>query len=209
MGKTSTQSERELKTLSMRAFSVVIAVVCLVLASSAAYDFIKLQRVRAQYLDDIGEGAAADIETQLRAPADRLNPNMWQHLFADSLGAHGSELAFLALLDKSGQVLASEGDRFAPAFSGPSGFVQAQGTALYLFDKTISNSRAETGGEGGKGFDLQNRVLPARLRIGIYASSAGFIRLRAFTHLAIYVAAIVILIAAACLRRTLWTLFRR
>jgi len=203
------QIDRGLKKLSMRAVIAVVAVGCLALASSAAYDFIKMQRLRSQYLDHIAEGVAADIQTQLRAPADRLNPYMWQHVFADSLGARGSDVAFLLLLDASGLVLASEGDRFAPAFSGPPGFVHVQGTALYLFDKAIANPGVESGGEAIKELGLQHRALPARLRVGIYTSSAGFIRMRAFTHMAIYVAAIAILVLAACLRRTLWALFRK
>jgi hypothetical protein len=209
MGNLSSQGDLGLKTLPTRAVVVIVAVACLGLASSAAYDFIRLQSLRAQYLGNIAEGVAADIETQLRAPADRLNPSMWQHLFAESLGARGSNLAFLVLLDESGQALASEGDRFAPAFSGPSGFVHAQGTALYLFDKIVSISRAEIGGEAGKEFGTEHRALPVRLRIGIYASSAAFLRLRAFTHLAIYGAAIAILIVVACLRRTLCALLRK
>lgn len=209
MGNISNQGDRGLKIVPTRAVIVIVAVACLGLASSAAYDFIRLQRLRAQYLGNVAEGVAADIETQLRAPADRLNPSMWQHLFAEKTWDSRINLAFLVLLDESGQALAAEGDRFAPAFSGPSGFVHAQGTALYLLDQIVSIPRAETGGEAGKGFGMEHRPLPVRLRIGIYASSASFIRLRAFAHLAIYGAAIAILIVLACLRRTLSALLRK
>jgi two-component system, NtrC family, sensor histidine kinase HydH len=199
------------------AFIAIVAVVCIALAISAGYDFIRLQSLRTEYLRNIAAGVAADIENQMRGPGARLNPNLWRNLFADSLGARGSDVAFLALLDETDQVLASEGDRFAPVFAGSSGYVRAQGTALYLFDKTVSLPRAGLGGGmgpgagmgpgmgpgpgagmgGGMGPGTGRRAAPSKLRVGIYTSSADFIRWRAYTHLAINGIAIFTLIILA------------
>jgi signal transduction histidine kinase len=195
------------------AFVAIVALVCLALAISAGYDFINLRRLRTEYLRNIAAGVAADIENQMRGPGARLNPNIWHNLFADSLGARGSDVAFLALLDESGQPLAGEGDRFAPSFAGPSGYVRAQGTALYVFDKTVSLPRAGSGGGmgpgGGMGLGpgagmgrgagpgMGRLATPSKLRVGVYTSSADFIRWRAYTHLAINAVAIITLIILA------------
>ncbi len=211
MSESKDRTERRSGGFPTGAFIAAVAVVCLALAVSAGYDFVRLRSLRTEYLRSIAAGIAADIENQLRGPGARLNPNVWSNLFAESLGARGSDLAFLALVDEAGQVITSEGDRFAPAFAGPSGFVRTQGTALYVFEKTVTFPRAGPGGGmgpgsgmgpgagmgGGMGPGMGRRAAPMKLRVGVYTSTADFIRWRAYTHLAINAVAITTLIALA------------
>lgn len=191
-------------------FILMVVLVCVGLAASAAYDFLRLERLRAEYLNNIAAGIASDIEMQLRGPG-RANFSEWQRLFAESIGSRGSVVAFMALLDESGQVAAEEGDRFAPAFNAAPGFVSTQGTRLLVYEKVVSFPRAGPGAGmgpgmgGGMGPGLGAGMGPGkgrrpqsmRLRIGMYTSSADFIRWRAFSHLAINGVAILMLIALA------------
>ncbi len=221
MGSVPDAGRARLSTFPTGAFLVIVLAVCLGLALSAGYDFIRLTALRTDFLRDDAARIIAALDGQVRGP-DRPNPASWQNLFAQSLKADGSSIAFLALLDETGQVLAGEGERYSSLFSGPSGFLQAQGTGIYVYDAPLPVARGGMGrGRGGgmgPGFGpgmgagpgsgmgpgmgagvsgAGRRSLPARLRIGLYSEAADFIRWQAFIHLAINGAAIATLLALA------------
>jgi hypothetical protein len=199
------------------AFIVIVGAACLGLGVSAAWDFVRLSNLRVEYLRNTAEDIAAGIDAQLRGPSRRSEPTAWQSLFAETIDSRGQTVAFVVLLDRAGRVLASEGDRFAPAFTGSEGFVSTQGTRLYIHETDLPVPRPGTGrgpglapgpGPGmppdiGPGHDSESaadmgpRLMPARLRIGVYTSSAEFIRGQAIIHLAMNGVAIVTLLAVA------------
>ncbi len=199
MDATGSKGSRRRSSFPTGAFVAIVAAVCLGLAVSAIYDYIKLADLRNNILRDGAARIAYDIDGMMRGPGNRANPSAWQSQFAEAIGARGSEVAFLALLDESGQVIASEGDRFAPVLTGPVGFVSTQGTRLYIRDAAIGMARGNMGkgmGMGpGMGASIEHRHAPARLRVGIYTSSADFIRWRAIVHLAMNGVAIITLLA--------------
>ncbi len=207
MESTDSKGSRRLSSFPTGAFIAIVAAVCLGLAVSAIYDYVNLAGLRVKILQDSAARIAYDIDGMMRGPAIRSNANAWQGQFAETVGARGSEVAFLALLDESGQVIASEGDRFAPVFTGPVGFVSSQGTSLYIRDAPLAMGRGGMGkgpgmgpgmmsGRGpGMGVAIEHRAAATRLRVGIYTSSADTIRWRAIVHLAMNGVAIITLLA--------------
>ena len=221
---SSSKKLARLSAFPTSAFIVIVGAACLGLGVSAAWDFIRLSNLRVEYLRNTAEDIATGIDTQLRGPSRRSEPTAWQNLFADTINSRGRTVAFVVLLDRAGRVLASEGDRFAPAFTGSEGFVSTQGTRLYIHETDLPVPRPGMGrvtepglvpGPGmppdigpehdsEPGAGMGSRPMPARLRIGVYTSSAEFIRGQAIIHLAINGIAIVTLLAVAIyLLRTL------
>jgi signal transduction histidine kinase len=182
------------------AFVIVVALVCLGLAVSAGYNYVRLARLRVEYLRNSAAEVASALDLQARGP-NRSNPSFWQSLFADSAGARGTSVGFLALVDDSGNVLASEGDRFASIFSSPAGFARSQATELYVYESVLAVPRMGMGpgmgGGAGMGPGMGRRALPRRLRVGIYSSAADFIRWQAVIQLAMNGVAIIALIVLA------------
>ncbi len=182
------------------AFVVIVALVCLGLAASAGYNYVRLARLRVQYLRNSAAEIASALDQQARGP-NRSNPGFWQGLFAESAGAHGSSVGFMALIDDSGNVLASEGDRFASVFSSPAGFVRSQATEIYVYESVLATPRMGMGpgmgGGAGMGPGMGRRALPRRLRVGIYSSAADFIWWQAIFQLAMNGVAIVALLVLA------------
>jgi hypothetical protein len=199
----ATKELGRLRAFPTRAFIVIVGVLCLGLAISAVWGFIRLSDLRVEYLRNTAEDVAAGIDAQLRGPARRSEPTAWQSLFAETIDSRGQTVAFVVLLDRAGRVLASEGDRFAPAFTGSVGFVSAQGTRLYIHEAELpeSDPRMRRGLEPRRdsvsGADMEPRPMPARLRIGVYTSSADSIRWQAIIHLAMNGVIIVTLLALA------------
>jgi hypothetical protein len=191
------------------AFVIVVALVCLGLAVSAGYNYVRLARLRVEYLRNSAAEIASALDLQARGP-NRSNPGFWQGLFAESAKAHGTSVGFLALVDDSGSVLASDGDRFAAAFSSPAGFVRSQETELYVYESVLATPRMGMGpgmgGGAGMGPGMGRRALPRQLRIGIYSSAADFIWWQAIIQLAMTGVAIVALLVLA--RYFLHTLHR-
>ncbi len=189
------------------AFVLVVALVCLGLAVSAGYNYVRLARLRVEYLHNSAAEIASALDLQARGP-NRSNPGFWQSLFAENAGARGSSVGFLALVDESGDVLASEGERFAAVFSAPAGFVRCQETELFVYEAALAAPRMGMGpgmgGGAGKGPGMGRRAFPRRLRVGIYSSAADFIGWQAMIQLAINgVAIVTLLILARYFLRTL------
>lgn len=182
------------------AFILIVALVCLGLAVSAGYNFVRLTRLRVEYLHNTAAEIASALDLQARGP-NRSDPAFWQSLFAESAGARGPSLGFLALVDESGNVLASEGERFAAAFSAPEGFVRCQETELFVYEAALAGPRMGMGfgmgGGMGKGPGMGRRPSTRRLKVGIYASTADSIYWQAVIQLAINGVAIVTLLVLA------------
>ncbi len=182
------------------AFVLVVALVCLGLAVSAGYNYRRLARLRAEYLRNSAAEIASVLDLQARGPS-RSNPGFWQSLFAESAGIREPLVGFLALVDESGNVLASEGERFASVFSAPAGFVRSQGTELFIYEAALAGPRMGMGpgmgGGMGMGPGLGRRVGTRRLRIGMYSSTADFIWWQAMIQLAMNGVAIVMLLVLA------------
>jgi len=201
-GKAGGEKTGRTVTFPERAFLAGVALLCLGLALSAAYSFRTLARLREEYLHNRAADVAGGLDRSIRGPGMRgpgagarmqgmrADPAAWQSALEDALEAHQESTAFLALVDHSGVVLASAGDRFAGAFTAPAGFVQHDGTELYVFEQPIGPGRQDRPGMGQ--FSQQRR-----LRIGIYASSADFIRRQAYFQAAVSGAAIAALLALA------------
>jgi signal transduction histidine kinase len=193
-------------------FVVVVALVCLGLAVSAGYNFVRLARLRVEYLRNGAAEIASALDLQARGP-NRSNPGFWQSLFAENAGARGATTGFLALVDDSGNVLASEGDRFASVFSSPAGFVRSKATELYIYESVLGTSRMGMGfgmgGGAGMGPGTGRRAIPRRLRIGMYASAADFIWWQALIQVAMNgVAIVALLVLARYFLRTLHRFIR-
>jgi signal transduction histidine kinase len=208
--EVANKTHRRLSAFPTKVFIAVVGVVCLGLAVSAAYDFVRLNGLRVEYLRKTAADLAAAIDAQVRGP-DRSNPSVWQSLFAESVKARGQSVAFMTLLDDSGQILAGEGERFATLFDHEPGFVRSQGTGIYIYDASLPFPRGGPGrgrgmgmGSGGgqgmgqsMGPGMVRRSMPARLRVGVYSSSADFIRWQAILHLVMNGVAIFTLLALA------------
>jgi signal transduction histidine kinase len=205
MGSGKEAGHRRRSSFPTGAFLVVVALVCLGLAVSAGYNFVRLDRLRQEYLSNHAAEIGNAIDGQARG-MNRSNPSFWQGLFAESIAAHSSSVAFLALIDDSGRVIVNEGDRFAPVFGAPAGMTQAQGTRLYIHDIVLPVPEMGMGagpGRGpgmgpgmGRGGGMGGRRPSSRhLRIGMYASEADFIRWQAIMQLAMSGVAILTLLA--------------
>jgi signal transduction histidine kinase len=189
------------------AFVLVVGLVCLGLAVSAGYNYARLARIRADYLHNSAAEIASALDLQARGP-NRSNPSFWHSLFAQIAGARGSSVGFLALVDDSGNVLVSEGDRFASIFSTPTGFVRCQATELYIYESVLATPRTGMGpgmgGGAGMGPGMGRGAIPRRLRIGMYSSGADFIWWQAIIQLAMNgVAIVTLLVLAGYFLRTL------
>jgi signal transduction histidine kinase len=206
--EAANKAHRRLSAFPTKVFIGIVGAVCLGLAASAAYDFVRLNGLRTEYLRKTASDLAAAVDAQVRGP-DRSNPSVWQGLFAESVKTRGQSVAFMAILDESGQILASEGDRFATLFEAGPGFARSQGTGIYIYDASLSFPRGGPGrGRGmgpggvqgmgpGMGQGMARRSVPARLRVGVYSSSADFIRWQAILHLVMNGVAIITLLALA------------
>jgi two-component system sensor histidine kinase HydH len=198
------QAHGRLSAFPTKVFIAIVGAVCLGLAASAAYDFVRLNGLRTEYLEKTASDLAAAVDAQVRGP-DRSNPSVWQGLFAENVKTRGQSVAFMALLDESGQVIASEGDRFAALFTAGPGFARSQGTAIYVHEASLPFPRVGQGrgrgmgpgGGQGMGPGIARRSAPSRLHIGVYSSSADFIRWQAISHLVMNGLAIVTLLALA------------
>jgi signal transduction histidine kinase len=161
---------------------VVVCILCLGILGSALYTFATLTRMRKLYLSNRGHAIASAIEAQARGPGRRNNPEFWQSLFEEAYETHADSIAYLALVDHQGRVLAGIGE-------SPSGSSQMEATDsddLYVFEESLSQPR-----------NPHNEKSPAtagwQMRMGLYTVDADFIRQQAFLQLAISCLAIIVL----------------
>jgi signal transduction histidine kinase len=167
-----------------RLIIAVVCLLCLFLLGSALFTFTTLARLRTLYLSNRGHAIAEAIESQARGPGKRNNPSFWQSLLESSFATYSGSAAFLALVDQNDNILAGEGTVSLESMRKPA----ALGGDIYNFEEFLSrprNPRRET----------NPAVAGWRIRIGLYASDADFIKRLAFLQLAVSSAAIIALIA--------------
>ena len=157
--------------LPTRFIVAVVAVLGIAILGSAIFNFTTLLRLRTSFLSSRGHEIAEAIEAQARGPGRRNNPAFWQSLFESSYAAYSSRVSMLALVDKSGNILARHGSSAGDVF---------------IFEEPLARPR-----------NPRNESNPAvagwRIRIGLYRSETNFIKRHAFLQLAISGLAVVAL----------------
>jgi signal transduction histidine kinase len=167
-----------------RLIIAVACVLCLCLLGSAVYTFTTLIRLRGYYLSNRGHAIAEAIESQARGPGKRNNPAFWQSLIEANYAAYSESVAYIALVDQNGNLLAGTGT-ISP---GTAEATTKRDGEIYAFEQTLARPRNPRG-------ESSPAVAGWRIRIGLYASDADFIKRLAFSQLAVSGLAIVALIA--------------
>ncbi len=169
-----TNQDHRWEAFPTRLFIGVIAVVCLALASSAGFTFNTLLRLRSQYLANRGNEIAAAVESQARGAGRRNNLVFWQTLLEQSYESYSGSVAFFALVDQSGALLAGAGDPRIPKEE----FSLKGGSGLYVYELPLMPGR---GPRSGMGSQVQGWIL----RVGLLDADADFIRRQALLNLAV------------------------
>ena len=150
--------------------------------AALAFNTTTLLRLRRSYLSNHGREIAAVIEGQARGPGRRNNPAFWQSLLESSYATYSDSVAFLALVDQSGNILAYKGS----SAEAPS-VAEKSTSDIYIFEESLQRPR-----------NPRNETSPIvagwRLRIGLRSSDTDFISRQAFLQLAISGLAVVALI---------------
>jgi signal transduction histidine kinase len=168
-----------------RLIIAIICALCLALLASSLFSFTTLSRLRAYYLANRGHEIAAAVESQVRGPGRRSNPEFWQSILETNLESYSASVAFLALLDQKGRVLASAGDQ--P--SGPAVSKATDGGTIYLFEEALLKPRNPRG-------EASPATAGWRIRVGLRSSNTDFIQRVAFLQLIVSglaIAALVVL----------------
>ncbi len=163
---------------------LVVSILCMGILGSALFTFSTLSRMREHYLSNRGHTIVSAIEAQARGPGRRNNPAFWQSLLEETYQIYADSVAYLALVDQDGNVLA--GTTEAPFESLE--MEQIDGRDIYVFDEPLPQPR-----------NPRNEVSPAvagwRMRIGIFSVDADFIQQQAVLQLAVSCLAIIVLLA--------------
>jgi signal transduction histidine kinase len=179
---SSTKTRKAGSAVPQRLIIGVVCALCLCLLGSGLFTFNTLSRLRTLYLSNRGHSIAEAIETQARGPGKRNNPAFWQSLLDASYATYSNSIAFLALIDQNGNILASAGK--SP--SGPLA-AAARNDDVYDFEELLGRPRNPRG-------EANPIVSGWRIRIGLYSSDADFVRRLAFLQLAVSGLAIAALI---------------
>ncbi len=174
-----------------RFIAISVAVICLGLLGSAIFNFATLLRMHTLYLANRGNAITLSVESRARGGGRRSNPEFWQPLLEEKYAAYAEDVAFLALVDRNGSILASAGK---PPF-GPVGLREPGDGDVYVFEEALGRSRNARGEDA-------SLVAGRSIRVGLYTSDADFIRRQAWILLAVSGAAIAALIVVSlCLMR--------
>jgi signal transduction histidine kinase len=166
-----------------RAILISVGLVCLGLLGSAVYNFSTLLRLHTLYLSNRGNEIALSIDSQARGAGRRNNPEFWQSLLEEKYAVCSDTVAFLALVDRQGSILAAAGNPpFGPADKNGSGT-----EGVYSFEEALEGPRNARREESP-------HTAGWRIRIGLYTSDAEFIRRQAWIQLCVSAAAISVLI---------------
>jgi signal transduction histidine kinase len=190
-GRGSNSDHRTSGPAPGRFIGVAVGILCVGLLIGALFTFTTLSRLRSNYLSNRGHAIAAAIEAQARGPGRRNNPAFWQSLLDASYETYSDSVAFLALVDRNGDILASKGE----SSLGPLDIEKTESRDIYDFEEVLTHPRNPRG-------EANPAVADWRIRIGLFSSDANFIRQQAFMQLALSCAAIVaLLVLAAYLMR--------
>ena len=165
------------RKLPARLFVAAVVLISVCLAISALFTFSTLLRLRSQYLSNRGREIAAAIEAEARGPGRRNNPLFWQTRLDDSYGVYGETVAYLALVDASGNELAHAG-AVSPA---------SPASDFFVSELPLAPGRGPHGG-------MPPQIAGWRLRVVLHTSGADFIRNQAYVHLAVSGIAVVFLV---------------
>ncbi len=157
---------------------VVAVVLGFAILGTAVFNTTTLLKLRKSYLSNRGHEIAAILDGQARGPGRRNNPIFWQSLLDSSYTNYAGSVAFLALLDQSGNILAYKGSSTAVPKVLP-----RTTNDIYVFEETLAHPR-----------NPHPEVTGWRLEIGLLSSDTDFIRRQAFLQLAISSLAVVALL---------------
>lgn len=170
-------------SIQRRGMIVVVCILCICLLGSAIYTFATLSRMRSQYLSNRGREIAAALEAQARGPGRRSNPVFWQALLEENYEAYADKVAFLALVDQNGRLLAGKGE----SSLGPLESAAAADGGIHKFEERLGSFRSRQG-------VAHPSVAEWRIQIGLYSADADFIRRTAYVQLALAGTAIIVLL---------------
>jgi signal transduction histidine kinase len=152
----------------------IVCTLCFGLLGSAIFTFFTLSRLRTDYLANRGQGIAAAIESQVRGPGRRNNPEFWQTVLETNYEAYAGSAAFLALVDQNGNPLASAG-KLPMKLPNASG---AAASGIYYYEEMLPHPRNPRG-------DAGHGTIGWRIGIGLYSADADFIRRMAYLQLVV------------------------
>jgi len=150
----------------------------LAILGTAIFNTTTLLKLRKSYLSNRGHEIAAVLDGQARGPGRRNNPIFWQSLLDSSYTTYAGSVAFLALVDQSGNILAYKGlstqvPKVLPKTT----------SSVYVFREPLAHPR-----------NPHPEVTGWRLEIGLFSSDTDFIRRQAFLQLVISSLAVMALV---------------
>jgi signal transduction histidine kinase len=172
------------------AFVSIVAAVCVGLLLSAVHSYVTLSRLRIQYLHNRALEIATAADVQVRGPGRRNNPDFWQRTLQESVERNQAEVSFMTLLSRDGTVLTAAGDASAAASLEPGTLVMLHGTRIFVFDFPLVSPRQMPRG-------VDSALAGWRLRVGLNAAAADFIRTQAVVHVVITCIAVLALVAVS------------
>ncbi len=184
MHETSSRAQVNESSPPRRLILAVACIVSLGLLASAFYTYFTLSRLCVQYLSNRGHEIVMAIDSQARGPQRRNNPAFWQPLLETSYENYSKSVAFIALVDENGKVLAGKGD----ASLGPLGSAIETGRDIYQFEEVLLSPRHPR-------HDANAAAAGWRIRIGLYSSDTDFIRRSALFQLAASGLAVVLMLS--------------
>lgn len=187
----SATHRKTMRPVPNRVIVISVGVVCLGLIGSAILSFMTLSKLHELYLSSRGTEIARSIESQARGGSRRRNIEFWQSLLEEKYAAYTDVVAYLALVDGNGRVLADAGKS---PFE-PNGEDASDDGEVFRFEQMLERARSGRGEEN-------SLIAGWRLRIGLYSADADFIRRRAWILLAVTGSAVVALVVISlCLIR--------
>jgi signal transduction histidine kinase len=164
----------------IRLIGIVAVVLGLAILGAAIFNTTTLLRLRKSYLSNRGHEIAAVLDSQARGPGRRNNPIFWQSLLESVYATYAGSVAFLALVDQNGNVLAYKGS--TPQIPR---LAQKSTSEVYVFEEPLAHPR-----------NPHNMITGWRLQIGLFSTDTDFIRRQALLQLGISglaIAALVVL----------------
>jgi two-component system sensor histidine kinase HydH len=193
MRKTPEKPVRRSDRFPAVPFIAAVAAVSLALAASALYSYSTLMRIRSDYLEHRGREIASAVDRLARGPGIRNNPAEWQRIFDQNLEYAGSSLSFLALKDGSGKILAGAGRTGSSgAYDAAEGFSETGNASLYVVEFPVM-----TGRQGPRFGSMMAEAAGWRVRVGLDAGAADFIRRAALVQLLMTGVAVAVVLSLA------------
>jgi signal transduction histidine kinase len=155
-----------------RIIFIVICLLCLGLLASALFTFTTLSRLHTDYLSNRGHEIVFALDAQVRGSERRHNPAFWQSILETNYETYSASVAFLALIDQNGNVLARMGQ-------APGVRTDTPGTLknnIYIFEELLPRSRNPRG-------EAIHAATGWRIRVGLKTEDANFIKRMAFLQL--------------------------